>query len=199
MAYTRYENQNGTVRLKVLMGDIKLPITHQKYKGGYEIFYTYSYWSGHGTYTFPNNYVIGQTIGQYTVTKSQYFHVISHKGDERLAEWTDFTTQDYRVYQSGGVLGVTLVTTDYLHPTGDSIDCVSNQITGDYMVHTYRYRENSNGKILDRKVRATNLETGKTYNFTSEDLKIDDVSPLGSDTKRWELLTAIGVFNENIA
>jgi hypothetical protein len=184
-----YENQNGTVRLKVIMADIK-PSSER------EVFYTYSMWQGSGSYTFPTNWVLDATIGTYIIDTTQYFYVNNQQGDRLLATWTDRTEQDYKVYQSGGVLGVTKVTTEYIPPSGHSIDCVSCQITGDYMVHTYRYRKDSGGTIENRKVRVTNLKTGSVYNFTEQDLAIEDVSPLGSSTQRWKLLTAIGAFNK---
>ena len=192
--YTAYETVAGTYRLKVMMADIKWPVSQAKYPGGFEVFYTYSYSSGSGTFTYPDTFNIGDVMGTYAVTDKQLFFVVSHRGIEKLAEWVASSSFEYITQGGGGDIDIVKRLVVANPPLGDSIDTVSCQITGDYMVHTYRYRENSNGDILDRKLRVTNLRTGNVFNFTHADLKIEDVSPLGSDIKRWKLLAGIGVF-----
>ena len=195
MSYTKYETVLGDVRLKVMMADIKWPTSHAKYPGGFEVFYTYTYMNGSGSYLYPDTFDIGDVMGEYVYFGTQSFWVVNHNlAPEKLAEWSTSTVYEYITQGGGGDIDVVKRIKSSTDAAGDSIDCVSCQITGDYMVHTYRLRENSAGDVLDRKLRVTNLRTGVVFNFTHGDLDITDVSPLGSDTERWKLLTAIGVF-----
>jgi hypothetical protein len=186
--YTAYENTLGHYRLKVIMADIKWPTD-------YDIFYTYSYINGYGSYTFPSgSYNIGDVMGTYNLTNTQYFLVRpSNSDDIELASWSDSSTYNYITQGGGGDIDIVKSQTSSVPPYGSYIDGVSCQITGDYRVHTYRYVEVPSGTIT-RKIKVTNLKTGVDYNFTNEDLKITDVSPLGSDTQRWKLLSGIGVY-----
>ena len=195
MSYTKYETVLGDVRLKVMMADIKWPTSHAKYPGGFEVFYTYTYMNGSGSYLYPDTFDIGDVMGEYVYFGTQSFWVVNHSlAPEKLAEWSTSTVYEYITQGGGGDIDVVKRMKSSTDDVGDSIDCVSCQITGDYMVHTYRLRENSAGDVLDRKLRVTNLKTGAVFNFTHNDLNITDVSPLGSDIERWKLLTAIGKF-----
>jgi hypothetical protein len=172
------------------------------------VFFNYTEYSMSGSYSVPTDVGNNQTVGTKSITATtKYYMAYKIMNSEWrivfLASATSHSAYNYKYIID---IPFKFVRTEFIKTTysGNALDAVSCQITGDFIVYTYRILKTLvNIQIFpgvkDRVVGVIHIPTQAQGEFHSrgendaDDLKITDESPLLSGEQRWKLLTAIGI------